>query len=403
MRIIHKHKWLSVLILTVIVGLFFVAATVAWTSLFVQRHIGTPVVLPIVERVPIVRSVESRLLVVGDVFFGRYINKWSLASEQKYAYPFQRLSEFERSDYDAWVANMECPITNNPKVSPSAEEATLKFDCSPEYLTEANKWFTAVSLANNHTDNQGTAGYMETKQHLNENSMQYFGAPDPDDYDNLCDVLRVPARITMSNDTEKQGILPLIWCGYNGVFEIPDETSLRSMTSYTSSFTVVAMPHSGAEYKAEPDRIKTTLYRAMIDAGADVVIGNHAHWVQTSEAYKGHLIVYSLGNFIFDQQQNSEVMRSAVLSVTASVNATNDIDKWLALGESCVKGANDCLGQVTEQHLTKLPTKLHFAVLGSSDAGKVTHRASEAELVTIKQRLQWQTTIAGLTGDYSGE
>lgn len=361
--------------------------------------------LPVVTA-PTPARVESKLLVMGDIFFGRYINQWSMASPLKYAYPFQSLDQFERGTYDAWLANLECPVTNNPKVSSAQEEATLQFDCAPGYLPEMKKWFTAVSLANNHTDNQGgMAGLTETRAHLEENSIQYFGSFDPRDTDNLCDVLTIPVHIAMSDTSVKEGVLPLAWCGYHGVFATPTAESIAVVGRYAERFTVFAMPHSGAEYQTGPDSIKTTWYRQLIDSGADVVVGNHAHWVQSSEAYKGKLIMYSLGNFIFDQQSNSEVTRSAVLSITASVDAADasDLDKWLVLGESCKTYHDDCLEQAEKQGLTKLPLKLHFAVLGSNDSGKVTHRADDTQLAAIKQRLGWSTTIAGLEGQSSGE
>lgn len=46
-------------------------------------------------------------------------------------------------------------------------------------ICEAAKWFTAFTLANNHTDSRGPAGFTETQKHLDENGIQYFGAPDP--------------------------------------------------------------------------------------------------------------------------------------------------------------------------------------------------------------------------------
>jgi poly-gamma-glutamate synthesis protein (capsule biosynthesis protein) len=197
----------------------------------------------------------------------------------------------------------------------------------------------------------------------------------------------------------------MVWCGYDGVFATPSAASLATVEKYAQYFTVVAMPHSGLEYQPAPDAIKTTFYRGLIDNGADVVIGNHAHWVQTSEAYKGHLILYSLGNFIFDQQFSSEVTRSAVLSISASITALDapDLDKWLALGSQCKTYNDTCLQQATDQKLQKLPLQLHFSILGSVDAGKVTHRANDEQVNAIKQRLQWAQTIGGLSGQYSGE
>ncbi len=355
--------------------------------------------------IPTPTVIESKMLVMGDVYWGRYINDWSSISPLKYAYPFSGLSGFDRSTYDAWFANMECPLTDNKKVSSAEEDTYLKFDCSPAYLPEAKKWFTGFTLANNHSDNQGAEGFTETKRHLDENGMQYFGSYDPEDYENLCNVLAVPAHVTMSDGVTKQGKLPMVWCGYHGVFKTPSAHSIAVIAKYSPLFNVVAMPHSGAEYKAAPDEIKTSLYHAMIDGGADVVLGDHPHWVQSTEAYNGKLIVYSMGNFIFDQQSGLEVTRSAIINMNVSVNAHDapDIDKWLALGETCSAYVDDCLQKAAEQGLKKLPLQYHFSILGSRNDGKLTHAATDAELISIKQRMNWDTTIKGLSGMNSGE
>lgn len=351
-------------------------------------------------------GVESKMLVMGDVFWGRYINDWAMKSEQQYAYPFQRLNEFNRSEYDAWIADMECPITNNPKLSSAMVDSTLQFDCSPNYLPYAKDYFTAFSLANNHTDNQnGAIGWKETIQHLSDNNIQSFGTFDPEDYDNVCKVLSLPARVTMDDKTVKNVKLPTVWCGYHGVFKTPSTASIAVMQKYTNLFNVIAMPHSGQEYKTAPDQIKTDLYRSLIDGGAEVVIGDHAHWVQNTESYKGHLITYSLGNFIFDQQDTNEVTRSAVLQMTLSIDAKNapDLDKWITLGETCAEYNDTCLAEAEKQGLVKLPVQFHFAALGSNDSDKLVKPATAEQLAAIKQRLNWDNTIKGLSGNYSGE
>ena len=352
------------------------------------------------------QTLESKMLVMGDVYWGRYINDWSMKSEQKYNYPFQRLGEFNRSQYDAWIADLECPVTNNQKVSSIVEDTTLQFDCSPAYLPYAKNYFTAFTLANNHTDNQnGVAGWTETVGHLADNGIQSFGTFDPEDYDNVCNVLSLPARVTYDDTTVKAVKLPIVWCGYHGVFKTPTAESLAVMKRYTDEFNVIAMPHSGQEYKAAPDQIKTTLYRAMIDNGANVVIGNHAHWLQTSEAYNGQLIIYNLGNFIFDQQDSVEVTRSLALQMSVSVDAANapDLEKWIQLAENCDTYDDQCLKMATSQKLVKLPLTFTFAVAGSDDSGKQVKPANAAQLEAIKQRLNWSTTVKGLTGAYSGD
>ncbi|MGH2727271.1 MAG: CapA family protein, partial [Actinomycetota bacterium] len=54
---------------------------------------------------------------------------------------------------------------------------------------------------------------------------------------------------------------------------------------------------------------------ALIDAGADMVIATHPHWVQGAEIYKGHLIAYSLGNFVFDQTWSKATQQGAALDL----------------------------------------------------------------------------------------
>lgn len=358
-----------------------------------------------VKPAPQPAKVESRMLVIGDTFFGRYIHDWSMASSLAYAYPFQRLSEFQRDKYDAWVADLVCPMTNNPKKSSAEQEATLTFDCDPRYLTEAKKWFTIIDLGNNHIDNQGAAGFRETQTHLEEHGIQYFGHYDPEAYDDICDVISMPARATMSDATVKQVKLPIVWCGYHGVFKTPSADSIAVMQRYAPYFPVITIPHSGAEYAAAPDQMKVDLYRRLIDGGADVAIGDHSHWVQTTEAYKGHLITYSLGNFLFDQQYNQEVTRSAVLDMTVSVDAKDnpDLKKWITLGAQCSAYRDSCLATAKEQNLHRLVVKYHFAMTGSDDSGKLVKKMTAQQIVTMKQRLQWQQTISGLSGNNSGE
>ncbi len=68
----------------------------------------------------------------------------------------------------------------------------------------------------------------------------------------------------------------------------------------TRADVVLTFMHWGREYKFEPSDRQKALARVMIDAGADAVIGGHPHVVEPVELYRGKPIVYSLGNFVFD-------------------------------------------------------------------------------------------------------
>jgi poly-gamma-glutamate synthesis protein (capsule biosynthesis protein) len=65
---------------------------------------------------------------------------------------------------------------------------------------------------------------------------------------------------------------------------------------------VVVSCHWGEEYQAEPTARQKALGHATIDAGADVVLGHHPHVMSGLEQYGNGLIVYSMGNFVFDQR-----------------------------------------------------------------------------------------------------
>jgi poly-gamma-glutamate synthesis protein (capsule biosynthesis protein) len=71
--------------------------------------------------------------------------------------------------------------------------------------------------------------------------------------------------------------------------------------------------HWGAEYVSIPTAVPPVaddnpveIAHLAIDAGADLLIGNHPHWVQAVEVYKGKFIAYAHGNYIFDQMWSYE-------------------------------------------------------------------------------------------------
>ena len=343
-------------------------------------------------------SVSANTLFLGDVYWGRYVNDWAMKSDLKTEYPFSRLNEFDRETYDAWIGNLECPTVAGFTQTSAQEDATLSFNCSPDYLPVAARWFTVMSLANNHTDNRGAAGFAETKQQLDSNKIQYFGHYDPYLTEDVCEVIALPVTVTYDDKSTNKQNLPVALCGYHGVFKIPPASAIAEIEKYAAVMPVIAMPHMGAEYQTSPDALRQRTYRAMIDAGADMVLGNHPHWVQSTESYKGKLIVYSMGNFIFDQQANKEVTRSAAIRVVLSTQSTSSqqLIDWLRIGEGCASFKDTCLQKITEANLEELPIEYKYGVVGSNSAQKITKPATEAETAEILQRLDWSQTMSQL-------
>ena len=398
----RRHKWLvwalSVVMLIVVVGVGYY-----WFKNVVNpqpaQNTQTAKVIP---KSPQPINISSNMLFTGNIFWGRYINDWSMASPLKYGYPFSRLNEFNREQYNAWISGLECPTKAGVNMTSAEMEVALQFNCSPDYLPEAAKWFTAVTLANNHTDNQGVDGFAETRAQLDKNGIQYFGHYDPRVIEDVCEVIGVPATVTSDDGSKSAGKLPVAMCGYHGVFRIPPTEAVAVMERYSQYMPVIAMPHMGAEYQAAPDQLKTDFYRSLINGGADMVLGDHPHWIQNTESYKGHLIVYSMGNFIFDQQGSAELTRSAAVQVVidAGNNSSELIKKWLALGEKCSTFHDSCLDEATSQGLKKLDLTFKFGVVGTSDSNKIAKPATATEMTGILQRLQWQSTMNQLSAPY---
>ncbi len=343
----------------------------------------------------------SRVMVTGNTFWGRYVEQWSHESPQGIRYPFSRLHEFGRDRYDAWISGLECPTVGGLNLTPESQNRLLSFNCDPDFLSEAARWFTAFSLANNHSDNQGRAGLDETRRRLEAHGIGHFGDPDPKRLGQVCTLIAVPASVSLSDGTTESGHLPLGLCGFHGVFEIPPPAALAVMRRLAERVPVLALPHSGLEYVAREVGIKVDLYRSLVEHGADAVLGDHAHWVQHSEAWHGRPIVYSMGNFIFDQQSDHEVTRSAAIRVRITAPAGPNLAQWLELGGQCAASSGEgCLSLVGSADLPELEVGFAFGVVGTSNVGRVTHRASPAETAGILARLNWDQTVAGLLPPY---
>lgn len=343
-------------------------------------------------------SITSDILFLGNTFWGRYTHEYAMKSPLGYAYPFSGLHELGRDDYDAWISGLECPMKASVHMTAAEQEKELQFNCSPEFLPEAKKWFTALSLANNHTDNQGADGFAETRTHLDAQGIQYFGHYDPNETNDICEVIALPVTVRYSDNSIKKELLPVAMCAYHGVFRIPSQAAVDEITRYSKLMPVFALPHMGAEYKPVPDQIKTDFYHRLIDAGADVVLGDHPHWVQSTESYKGKLIVYSMGNFMFDQNWNPELMRSAAIHTRLTIDE-GALEEWLQLGEACRAYHDDCLDRA--EGLTRLTPTYQFAAIGTqTDRRAVTRRAEPVVEQSILDRLRWDQTMSQLDVPY---
>ena len=165
--------------------------------------------------------------------------------------------------------------------------------------------FDVACLGNNHILDYGVRGLRETLRLLTRLGIQTVGAGLTEDRAHApLTIVRNGLTIHLVNVSEGEDLTASR--GGPGVFgwDIPRAVAtIRGRKK--AGGVVIAIAHCGLEYVPYPPPYVVSAFRAMIDAGADAVVGHHPHVPQGIEWRDGRPIVYSLGNFLF--YQNTEL------------------------------------------------------------------------------------------------
>ncbi|SFI61216.1 CapA family protein [Thermoflavimicrobium dichotomicum] len=245
---------------------------------------------------------QLTLTMVGDMMFGRYIDD-IIVPNKGYDYFFHYVAPyFKASDYV--TGNFEHPILlKDPEKYQKKDKSIHLF--TREKVTEALKKanFSTVNLANNHMTDYGNEGLQETLLSFSRAGIDAVGAGrDAKDARKISikevNGVRI-ATIGISDTIPKGGAAlknrPGVGSADPKVF-IPLVAKAKS-----SADLVIVHCHWGVEYDSGYHPRQQAIGRALIDAGADIVVGHHPHVLEPIEVYKNGVIFYSLGNFIFDQ------------------------------------------------------------------------------------------------------
>jgi poly-gamma-glutamate synthesis protein (capsule biosynthesis protein) len=201
---------------------------------------------------------------------------------------------------DFTVGNLECPIATTGQ---PLESKIFSFRAHPRVLPILKGRFNALAVSNNHSGDYGKEAFLETLTLLEKNGLPYFGGGR--------DLAAAHAPLWI----ERKG-LRIAVLGYNefkprsfeagpdwaGIAWSEDSQVVADIRAARAAGADLIIPfmHWGWERELQPSARQRQLARTMIDAGADMVIGGHPHVTQGTEYYRGKLIVYSLGNFVFD-------------------------------------------------------------------------------------------------------
>lgn len=393
-----KYGKLFILVSIVCMGIVAGVCTVGYQR-FKKQNITTNTKPAVAKEKAInketIASLKGRYLFNGTTVWARQVEKDSLKKDgtYDYAHPFSQLNTLHREQYDAWTTDFECPITNNT-VSFREQVDNLVFNCRPEFLNEANKYFSLYDLANNHTDNQGGAvGLAATRKYLEQSGAQYFGSFDPSVAKDVCEVVALPIRTIKTDGKEEKAALPVALCAWHYFYRKPNPGEIEVMAEYAKTMPVFAFVEMGVEYKPTADSIQQEIAHKIIDQGPEFLIANNPHWVQNTEVYKGKLVIYSLGNFIFDQL-DTETQRGASLDVEATTPYDANVESWLQLAKECKAFQDECLTKAQKLGLKKIPLSLHYAVVASQGgARKLTHLADQNTQRAVEQRMNWAESM----------
>ena len=216
---------------------------------------------------------------------------------------------------DLAIANFENPA---PDAFTFHASGTV-FNADPALIKGvADAGIDFVSLANNHIRDAGAKGILQTMANLDKFKIAHGGAGP-----NLA-AARKPTLLHAGGTTVAILAYDTIASSY---WATPTRAGSAPMTAANvkadvaaaraeGAGVVIVFPHWGTEYDPTPFPGQRKLAEAAIDAGADLVIGNHAHWAAGMEVYKGKPIWYALGNFVFDQTWSEPTMEGITLELT---------------------------------------------------------------------------------------
>lgn len=264
-------------------GVFFFASSPELTAKSVSNH------LP--ELVFPKTSPSVSIIFTGDVMLGRSVNTRILKNND-FSWPFIKISSV-LADADITIINLESPFNYN---CPQTDKGMI-FCADPKSILGLTlSGIDIATLANNHIDNQGEEGKVITKNNLEQNG--------------VTSIFHGELVHKTVGDTK---IAFLAFSDFPKADE--NEIEIKIQEATLSANIVVTTFHWGYEYQKTPNDRQQLLAHLAIDAGSDIVVGHHPHWIQTEEVYQGKPIFYSLGNLVFDQMWSEETRQGQILKV----------------------------------------------------------------------------------------
>ena len=261
------------------------------------QALPTPTTPPTATPSPTPDTRPVSIVITGDIMLARSVGARISASGG--LFPFAGTAEALKS-FDLRIGNLECVVSTlgSPQPKTYTFEAPLR---AYDRLSAAG--YQIVSVANNHSGDYGKAAFSDMLARLPTHGITPVGGG----------ANRVQAHTPVIRRIRSTTIGILAYCEIGPANFAAGETTpghawleptamrqdiatLRPQVDFLVVFT-----HWGVEYVLQENAHQQLLARLAIDAGSDLVVGAHPHVIQPYEIYRGKPIIYSLGNFVFDE------------------------------------------------------------------------------------------------------
>jgi len=259
------------------------------------------------------------LIATGDVIPARSVNAQTVRRND-FTWGWEHIIPI-LSTGDITLINLESPLVPLCPVT----ESGMVF-CGSQRHIEGLKAgsVTVASFANNHMGNYGKKGILETKQIVESNNIRVSGLVSG----STCNPERTKGvevspeqqcDAVSFSDIEMKG-LRIAFLGFDDIGpNVPpiakaDEELMKQeiIKAKNQADVVIVSMNWGVEYTEKPTDRQVFLAHLAIDSGADLIIGNHPHWIQPVEIYKSKMIMYAHGNTIFDQMWSEKTKEGVI-------------------------------------------------------------------------------------------
>ncbi len=261
----------------------------------------------------------THILFTGDINPGRCVAKLMI-EKNDFTLPYQALADDLRSA-DILVGSLDGAITDRADPDKCPETMSLNGPARVvEGLTYAG--FDVITVATNHAKNCGIVGCWDNALLDSINNLSAAGITPVGGGKNLA-AARAPVII------ERNGVRFAFLAGTTVGAEMwakenkPGTAPLRIKyvkrdiaAAREQADVVIVLAQWGPEYTHVPNWDQFEVAGAMMDAGATLVIGNQAHWVQAVEEFPDGIVAYALGNFVFDQPWSKKTRQGVLFEAT---------------------------------------------------------------------------------------